>query len=134
MAIHLTEKEFNKLNGKETKRSKYGNEKVTINGIDFDSKREGEFYQELGLRKTGQGPKIRGEEIKIQPEFLLQEAFEDKDGNKHRAIKYIADFEVRFMNGDVKVYDVKGCITNVYKLKKKLFLYKYPHINFVEIT
>jgi hypothetical protein len=71
-------------------------------------------------------------ELKLQPKFLLQEGFE-RDGKKYRAIFYIADFEY-IKDGKRIVEDVKGMKTDVYKLKKKMFLKKYPQVEFKEIV
>lgn len=100
---------------------KYHNNKITIDGINFDSQKEAKRYQELmWLEKIG---KIK--ELELQPHFLLQESF--KYNNKtYRKIEYIADF--RYFDNITNKYiveDVKGFKTDVYKLKKKLFIYKY---------
>ena len=100
---------------------KYKNQKIIIDGIKFDSKAEGRRYkelkllEELGLIKS----------LKLQPKFELQEKFVC-NGKTERAINYIGDFEYF----DVKkerliVEDVKGVETDVFKLKRKWFLYKY---------
>ena len=50
---------------------KYGNQKVIIDGIKFDSKAEAERYKELKiLERAG---KIRG--LRLQPKYLLQDNF-----------------------------------------------------------
>lgn len=110
------------------KQNKYRNKKILIDGKKFDSIKEGDRYKELKLlQKTG---KIS--ELKLQPTYLLQDSF--KIENKTiRAIKYVADFEyIDNKTGKVIVEDVKGYRTDVYKLKKKLFEYKY-NINIKEI-
>ena len=109
------------------KKHKYNAKKIVIDGIEFDSKKEGKRYQELKmLEKAG---KIK--DLKLQPKFLLQESFKYK-GKTQRAIFYIADFEY-IKDGKRIVEDVKGVKTDVYKLKKKLFLKKYPDVIFKEI-
>lgn len=45
-------------------------------------------------------------------------------GKKKRGIKYVADF-VYFEDGIEHIEDVKGCLTPVYKLKKKMFEARY---------
>jgi hypothetical protein len=62
----------------------------------------------------------------MQPRYLLQEAFE-KDGKKYRRIDYVADFEIHHLDGSIEVIDCKGFETTDFKIKKKLFEYKYPH-------
>lgn len=103
------------------RRNKYNAKKIKIDGHPFDSKREAERYRELKLfLKAGL---IRN--LELQPRFLLQQKFKDKQGNTHRKIEYVADF--MYIDKDDKkiVEDVKGMMTGVYKLKKKLFLNLY---------
>ena len=101
---------------------KYGNKKVLINGIWFESKKEGKRYSELLLlERVG---KIS--DIKLQPRFLLQESFK-KNGKTYRKIEYVADFQY-MENGKMIVEDTKGFKTEVFKLKHKLFEYKYPDL------
>ena len=50
------------------------------------------------------------------------------NGKKERAIKYIADFKyLDIVTDEWVIEDVKGTRTEVYKLKRKLFLAKYGH-------
>ena len=108
--------------------SKYGNRKTEIDGIKFDSKKEANRYAELKLLQRG------GEIdcIRTQPRFELQPAFTDKLGKKHRKIEYVADFYYYDPEVGYIVEDVKGMLTDIYRLKKKLFLYKFPEYNFIE--
>jgi hypothetical protein len=109
--------------------SKYGNRKTGVDGNTFDSKKEAERYVELKLLEKG--GVISG--LELQPKFELQKPFFDKEGKKHRAITYIADFQyLDKKTGKLVVEDVKGRKTEVYKIKKKLFVYKYPNITFLE--
>lgn len=108
-------------------KSKYGNKKTTYKGIKFDSKGECERYKELKLLENI--GKI--EELKTQVKFKLQPSY--KIGNKTiRAITYVADFtyySIKKKNGiefrDFIVEDFKGYKTQVYRIKKKMFEYKY---------
>lgn len=100
--------------------SKYRNKKTQIGMYVFDSIAESKRYKELALlEKAGQ---IKG--LKLQPKFLLQEGFK-KNGKTYRKIEYIADF-MYIENGKVIIEDVKGMETDVFKLKRKMFEYKYP--------
>ena len=100
--------------------SKYRNKKTQIGMYVFDSIAESKRYKELALlEKAGQ---IKG--LELQPQFLLQEGFK-KNGKTYRKIEYIADF-MYIENGKVIIEDVKGMETDVFKLKRKLFEYKYP--------
>ena len=113
-------------------RSKYGNVKTTrtINKIiiTFDSLREARRYDKLYLMAR-QG---LIHNLTLQPKYELQAKFEC-DGIKHRAISYVADFRYTY-DGVTVVEDVKGMLTDVYKLKKKLFLKLYgDDLKFVEV-
>lgn len=102
-------------------RSKYFSKKVVIDGIKFDSKKEGEYYQKLKLlEKEG---KIKN--LELQKEYELQPSF--KINNKtRRKTTYRADFSYITTKDDkIHVVDVKGFRTEVYRLKKKMFEYKY---------
>lgn len=108
-------------------RSKYKNQKVVIDGIKFDSKLEAKHY--LRLSSLQDAGKISN--LTMQPKFLLQKSFKSSQGT-HRAIHYVADFQY-LENGETVVVDVKGMQTDVYKIKKKLFIYKYPQYVFKEV-
>ena len=111
------------------KRNKYNAKKVTVDGFEFASRKEADYYCELKLRlKAGD---IKG--FSLQPEFVLQEAFTDSMGNKHRAIKYTADFKVIHNDLSVEIVEVKGHKTRDYLLRKKLFLKRYPEFRFTEV-
>lgn len=109
--------------------SKYKAIKTVVDGIEFDSRKEARRYQELKLLERAGVIK----DIRLQPSFILQDKYE-KNGKTVRAIKYIADFcywdceKERYI-----VEDVKGMKTDVYRLKKKLFEFKYPWHEIKEI-
>ena len=102
--------------------NKYHNRKVQIDRYVFDSVKEGKRYRELALlEKAGEIS-----ELELQPKFLLQESFR-KNGKTFRKIEYIADFKYT-ENGKTIIEDVKGIKTDVFKLKQKLFEYKYKDL------
>ena len=72
-------------------------------------------------------------DLKLQPEFTLQEAYTTPDGERVRAIRYRADFSYK-RAGDLVVEDVKstGTETDKYKIKKKLLLDRFG-IKIVEV-
>ena len=74
-------------------------------------------------------------DLTLQPKFLLQDKFR-YEGEAIRAINYKADFKYYDIEKGVWIIeDVKASKdfqTDVYKLKKKLLLFKYPEINFIE--
>lgn len=100
--------------------TKYGAKKVIHEGIPFDSAMERDFYIVL------QGRKKNGEikDFELQPKFELLPSFE-KNGVKYRSIDYIADFKIIHNNGEIVIVDVKGFSTADFKIKAKLFNYKY---------
>lgn len=99
--------------------NKYRNKKILIDNILFDSKKEGNYYTYLKLlKKAG---KIS--DLELQKKFVLQDGF-TLNGKKYQKITYIADFVYKDDKG-VHVVDTKGYRTQVYKIKKKLFMKKY---------
>lgn len=101
------------------KQSKYKNKKIVYNGVKFDSKKEYAYYIKLKLLEDNN--KIQ--ELKRQVKYELQPSYKFK-GKTIRAINYIADFEY-IQDGVKHIIDTKGFRTEVYKIKKKLFEYKY---------
>lgn len=69
--------------------------------------------------------------LRKQVPFELQPGYVNNQGKKIRPIVYVADFVYR-KDGKLVVEDTKGFRTPEYKLKKKLFEYKYPVYTFVE--
>lgn len=107
--------------------NKYNAIKTVVDGVRFDSKKEAIRYTGLkALEKSG-----RIDSLELQRRFELQPGYTTKDGRKVRPIYYIADFVYADDTGLV-CEDVKGCRTPIYKLKRKMFEHKYPHIRFVE--
>lgn len=122
LAAQIRDKAENQAAEREKKR-KYNNTpttRITADGteIRFDSKGEASRFDELMILLNA--GKIY--ELKLQPQFTLQEAYTTPEGVRVRAIRYVADFSYNTGNGLV-VEDVKGgkaTQTRVYKLKKKL--------------
>lgn len=108
-------------------RSKYNNVKTEANGIKFDSIKESQRYTELMLELRGGN--IR--DLRLQVSYTLQESYITPEGERVRAIKYIADFVYLRKSTDgtwrTVVEDVKSSPTKtaVYKMKKKMMLNKY---------
>jgi hypothetical protein len=94
-------------------RPKYGNKKVTVQGIKFDSKWESERY--LYIKSLERVGRVRNLELQVR--FALEV-------NGQKICTYIADFryEKENINGDWEtiVEDAKGVETPEFKLKKKL--------------
>ena len=103
------------------KATKYLNQKITLDGISFDSKKEARRYAELLLMQKA------GEiyDLQRQVPFVLIPAQKDETGRViERAVVYRADF-VYTENGKTVVEDVKSEATKTreYVIKRKLMLY-----------
>lgn len=86
------------------KESKYHNVKIVINGIRFDSKKEGRRYlQLLDAQREGVISNLR-----LQQDFTLQEAYTTPEGERVRAIRYQADFTYKIQWAG---YNVPTCIS-----------------------
>ena len=107
------------------KPSKYKNVRTVIDDVVFASKAEAQFYIDLREKK------LKGdiEDFRMQVPFTLQEGYIDPlTTKKVRAIIYMADFVVTYNDGREDVIDVKGSRgfqTETFKIKKKLFEYKF---------
>lgn len=103
--------------------SKYGAIKTIVNGITFDSKREAHRYNTLLLMlKAGEIT-----DLTLQPNFELQPGF-IKMGKKYRPITYSADFTYKNKMGETITEDVKGMETQQFKLRLKMFHYKFQNL------
>lgn len=113
--------------GTEAKGGKYKNIPTEANGIRFASRKEAGRYEELlALLRAGE---IRA--LKLQPQFTLQESYITPEGERVRAVRYIADFSYERETAPDRsgrtfwlpvVEDVKsrGTKTAQYRLKRKL--------------
>lgn len=120
--MKLTENEYKSFMGNRLKtKSKYHNEKTEIDGIKFDSIKEGAYYLKLK----------RLEKLKIIKDLKLQVPYElipkhEVNGKTVRKCIYKADFVYKTTEDDkIHVVDTKGVRTDVYKIKSKLMSYKY---------
>lgn len=91
--------------------SKYHNEKTTVDGITFHSKKEADYYVGLTWAKKS------GELLF----FLRQVPFYLSGG-----VRYVCDFMEVWKNGDLRFVDVKGFRTPTYLMKKKMVESLYP--------
>ncbi len=99
----------------------------TYEGIVFDSKWEAETYKLLST--------LLPKDVKIhrQVNFLLQDKFKAPNGKAVREINYLADFVIsreeqlqdNVIPDDAFVIDSKGHLTDIFKIKNKMFMYKY---------
>lgn len=111
-----------------TQNKKYGAKKCEINNNKFDSVMEARFYVHLlGLMNNGTVTSFEK-----QYPFILQDKYKDPfTGKTIQAIKYISDFYMTMKDGTKVVIDVKGQETPEFKLKKKMFGYKYRNVQFM---
>lgn len=102
--------------------SKYNAKKVEVDGIKFDSKVEAEYY--LHLKEMQEKKEIQGFERQVK--MTLQDSFylEGVKG-KIRAITYVVDFKITENDGSNTYIDVKGIETDVFKMKRKMFMNRY---------
>lgn len=143
--VHLISEACLKGIGKEDaviKKNKYNARKIIVDGIEFDSIAESEYYQKLKKDKNVVN-------IELQPKFQIINAykveckrcggngriFNTKTGNynkctlcKGKGVRskpgaiYTADFRVRYIDGYEEVIDVKGGrVSHDFPLRRKLF-------------
>ena len=110
-------------------RNKFGNKPITIDCINFPSKAEGSRYLQLKLMaQSGEITKLR-----VHPPFVIVNDFTYR-GKKVRGITYVPDFTyLDLRDNELVAEDVKGRLTDVYKLKAKLFKKRYPKYRLVEV-
>lgn len=108
--------------------SKYKNKWTIVDGIKFQSIKEGNRYAELKmLEKAG-----IIKDLKLQPVFELCGPVMF-NGKKLTARKFKADFQyydISFKRETVE--DCKGFLNDLYKLKRSIFLNLYPQYYFIE--
>lgn len=139
---------------------KIAHKKTTIDGIEFDSKMESDYYLYLKEEKK-KGNVLKFE---LQPLFVLQPkhfvlgdelvTFDDEDNYKEKdklrkqwnkqhpdktinivnAIKYISDFDVTYKDGSNLIIDVKGLKTADFKIKEKMFAFRNPMLKLECVT
>jgi len=115
-------------------RSKYNVDKDTVkrtyNNIVFDSVLEMKYYRDVIL------PNVESGLIKyyeLQKEYELQPNF-SHNGKTVLPIKYVADFYVEYTDGHKEVIDTKGLPDSEALLKRKMYWYRYPDIDYKWIT
>ena len=107
--------------------NKYYSRKVTIGGIAFDSRKEGNRWRELVLlQKAGQVTDLKRQ---VKYELIPSQRINGKV--VERACTYVADFVYK-QNGKTVVEDTKGFKTKDYIIKRKLMLWVHG-IRIVEV-
>jgi hypothetical protein len=103
------------------RRNKYRAKPCTIDGHRFASQAEGLRYTELRMLQTAG----RISDLRLQPRYVLAERYQRADGGWERAVTYVADFAYLEAGREI-VEDVKGVETQVWRMKRRLFLQQYP--------
>ena len=116
-----------KLGIMQEKKRKYNNRPEQRGNVHFDSQKEARRYDELLMLQTAQ--RIRN--LKLQPQFTLQESYLTPEGDRVRAIRYVADFSYEVPAGEgqwrLVVEDVKSKATKTkqYEMKRKMMLNRF---------
>ncbi|MCR3760395.1 DUF1064 domain-containing protein [Clostridium felsineum] len=105
--------------------NKYKSQKITIDGITFDSKDEAKYYEYLKTLKAKE--KILN--FELQPQFILIPKFKYK-GKAERAATYTLDFLIYNLDGTETYVDVKGFSTQQGEFKFKLLKSQHPDMDF----
>ena len=112
---------------------KYGNKKITVDGVTFDSKKEYLRWCELCLlEKAGHITDLQ-RQVKyelIPAQYEEYERYSEKTGKRlknglrcvEKECSYIADFVYK-QDGQTVVEDTKGVRTEAYIIKRKMMLY-----------
>ena len=100
------------------RQAKYKNEPEKRAGVRFDSKKEARRYDELlTMLQAGLISDLR-----LQPQFTLQESYCTETGERVRAVRYTADFSYR-AGGKLIVEDGKSTATRTKEyLRNKKFM------------
>ena len=105
-------------------------EKRTYNGIVFDSILEMKYYRDVLLPKVESGEVINyvlQKPYELQPKFI-------HNGKAIRPIQYVADFYIVYKDGREEVIDTKGYGDQMAILKRKIFWYHYPDVDYKWVT
>tara|TARA_R110002126_G_scaffold153682_3_gene300817 strand:+ start:5663 stop:6001 length:339 start_codon:yes stop_codon:yes gene_type:complete len=96
---------------KNIKKNKYNAKKTEYNGFTYDSKKEAGYAKKLDLLKMASGnDKVLSVERQVPYAMIV---------NTVKICTYRLDFKVTYPNR-VEHVDVKGMLTAIYRLKKKL--------------
>lgn len=141
--LSVTQEEYQLLTGsklhtelKKVKRNKYGNSKILIDGIKFDSKAESKRYIELKILELA--GKIKN--LQLQEKIIIVEDW-IFEGKIQKGYSYYCDFSYIDERGIKIIEDVKSSATaknRTYINKKKHILFKISkeklNWKFVEIV
>lgn len=98
------------------KRSKYGNQRLTFEGLYFDSKRE--LHRYVLLQELVRAGAIT--DLRRQVPFELAPGV-SINGRRRPPLRYVADFVYRERGSAIDtIEDVKGVVTEAYRIKRHL--------------
>lgn len=100
--------------------------KRTFNEITFDSEMEMKYYRDVVCPGVESGYITAFE---LQKKYELQPKF-SRSGKTVNAITYVADFYIEYFDGKIEVIDVKGYPDSVAKIKRKMFWFVYPELEY----
>ena len=106
--------------------TKKGKQNRTYDDIIFDSELEMHYYRDVVCIGIQNG---NIKDCQLQIKYELQPKCKYM-GQNILAINYVADFVITYSDNTVIVIDTKGLPDATAKLKKKMFHYKYPDIDY----
>jgi len=102
------------------KRNKFNARKAWADDIQFDSTAERDYY--LILKKKLSNNEFKSFEMQVVEELMPKFKYR---GKGIRSLKYKCDFLITHHDGVKEYIDVKGKITEVFRIKWKLLQNKY---------
>lgn len=97
--------------------NKFNAKQIVVDGITFDSTKEGKYYVTLKYKKYLSNPAERVTDIQCQVKYSI-----DIEGI--HICNYFLDFKVKYADGRIECVDVKGlkmgAAYQIFRLKKKL--------------
>lgn len=121
--IEIPKKKYSKFH---VDLSEKGKLKRTYKGIQYDSELELKFFKEVvevGLENGTIKNCERQVKYELQPKCKYK-------GENILAIKYVADYVLIYADDSEIVWDVKGQADATAKIKKKMFHFRYPDIDY----
>ena len=100
--------------------------KRTCDGVIFDSVLEMKYYRDVLCPLVKSGDVVSYE---LQKPYELQPKF-THNNKTVQPIKYVADFFIVYKDGHEEVIDTKGCPDSTAILKRKLFWYHFPTVDY----
>lgn len=98
--------------------------------LKFDSIMEMKYYRDVLCPLMESGDVVN---VELQKPYELQPKFKHDDKTVH-PITYVADFFIEYRDGSQVVIDIKGCPDSVANIKRKLFWYRYPDVDYRWMT